>query len=461
MPQTAHSDFLEAPTRALARTLVCLLVSCCVLAGPSAARGDDGEMDLWRQRHRLDVGLYAGVLFPARAHELYDRQAWQEPFDVAAFDGGLRLGYMPWPFIGVELEGGVMPTQTRAGGDGALLYTVRAHVIGQYPARFAPFLVVGYGLLGVNSSEAAVGTDVDGAFHAGLGLKVHATNRLTVRLDGRAVISGQSGPGGVMPHFEALLGASYMLWHSLTPPPPDADGDGVPDERDRCPRQAAKTRDGCPPPDGDGDGDGVPDSRDKCPKKPAQTKDGCPPKDSDGDGVPDSRDKCPKKPAQTKDGCPVKDSDGDSIPDDSDKCPQQAETKNGYQDADGCPDTVPRKARPLSGDFPVVHFSHGKAEPWRRDLPKYRKVLKALRADPTLRLLLRGHADEAGEPDYNMALSRRRALAVRRYLVYQGIERSRMEIEALGETEPRHTSGSRKARAANRRVEFKIISQSN
>ncbi|MDO5746383.1 MAG: putative Ig domain-containing protein, partial [Actinomycetaceae bacterium] len=49
---------------------------------------------------------------------------------------------------------------------------------------------------------------------------------------------------------------------------------------------------------GDSDGDGVPDDKDKCPDTPPNTpvdKDGCPitPGDSDGDGVPDDKDKCP------------------------------------------------------------------------------------------------------------------------------------------------------------------------
>lgn len=35
------------------------------------------------------------------------------------------------------------------------------------------------------------------------------------------------------------------------------------------------------------------------------------------------------------------DSDGDGIADDKDKCPSEAETKNSYQDDDGCPDKAP------------------------------------------------------------------------------------------------------------------------
>lgn len=62
----------------------------------------------------------------------------------------------------------------------------------------------------------------------------------------------------------------------------------------------------------DSDGDGVYDDRDRCPDTPAGTRVdafGCPvPVDSDGDGVVDDRDRCPNTPAGTEvdaDGCPV------------------------------------------------------------------------------------------------------------------------------------------------------------
>nr|HEX4312608.1 OmpA family protein [Kofleriaceae bacterium] len=66
-------------------------------------------------------------------------------------------------------------------------------------------------------------------------------------------------------------------------------------------------------------------------------------RDTDGDGIPNSRDKCPLVPEdkdgfQDADGCPDDDNDGDRIPDSEDKCPNQAEDIDGFQDEDGCPD---------------------------------------------------------------------------------------------------------------------------
>jgi flagellar motor protein MotB len=145
------------------------------------------------------------------------------------------------------------------------------------------------------------------------------------------------------PDFRVLLGVRWM------PRIRDRDGDGIPDEKDRCPDQAEdkdgfEDADGCPDPDNDKDG--IPDTEDKCPNEPEdmdqfEDSDGCPDPDNDKDGIPDKQDNCPLAagPRETK-GCPreMLDEDGDEIPDHLDKCPNEPEDKDGFQDDDGCPD---------------------------------------------------------------------------------------------------------------------------
>ena len=70
-----------------------------------------------------------------------------------------------------------------------------------------------------------------------------------------------------------------------------------------------------------------------------------PPKiiDTDGDGIPDKLDKCPTEPEdkdgfEDADGCPDPDNDKDGILDKADKCPNEPEDKDGFEDEDGCPD---------------------------------------------------------------------------------------------------------------------------
>jgi outer membrane protein OmpA-like peptidoglycan-associated protein len=65
--------------------------------------------------------------------------------------------------------------------------------------------------------------------------------------------------------------------------------------------------------------------------------------DRDHDGVPDSQDLCPDEPEdrdgfEDADGCPDPDNDQDGIPDAQDRCPNEPEDRDGFQDADGCPD---------------------------------------------------------------------------------------------------------------------------
>lgn len=65
--------------------------------------------------------------------------------------------------------------------------------------------------------------------------------------------------------------------------------------------------------------------------------------DSDRDSVPDTLDRCPDLPEdrdgfEDADGCPDFDNDRDGIPDSLDKCQNLPEDRDRFEDADGCPD---------------------------------------------------------------------------------------------------------------------------
>ena len=81
-----------------------------------------------------------------------------------------------------------------------------------------------------------------------------------------------------------------------------------------------------------------------------------------------------------------------------------------------------------------------------------------LRANPSLTLRIEGHADERGSVEYNLALSLRRATAIRDYLVGFGIDASRLTVVPMGEERPLETGASEDAYARNRRGEFHILS---
>lgn len=69
---------------------------------------------------------------------------------------------------------------------------------------------------------------------------------------------------------------------------------------------------------------------------------------------------------------------------------------------------------------------------------------------------IEGHCDERGTTDYNLALGHRRANAVSRWLVSQGVPPSRIDTTSYGEEQPADRSSGEAAWAHNRRAEIKI-----
>lgn len=67
-----------------------------------------------------------------------------------------------------------------------------------------------------------------------------------------------------------------------------------------------------------------------------------------------------------------------------------------------------------------------------------------------------GHSDASGDAALNQVLSERRALAVLNYLTSHGIKPARLRAEGAGSSERLDASGTRAARARNRRIEFEF-----
>jgi outer membrane protein OmpA-like peptidoglycan-associated protein len=72
----------------------------------------------------------------------------------------------------------------------------------------------------------------------------------------------------------------------------------------------------------------------------------------------------------------------------------------------------------------------------------------------TTRIEVAGHADRAGNPQYNQRLSERRAQAVAGELERQGVPRSAMVIQGFGETRPLVPTADGVREPQNRRVEI-------
>ena len=75
-----------------------------------------------------------------------------------------------------------------------------------------------------------------------------------------------------------------------------------------------------------------------------------------------------------------------------------------------------------------------------------------LRANPSTSVLVEGHADERGTPEYNIALGERRAKAVSRYLTGLGVNDSQIETVSYGEEKPLDNSHTEAGFEKNRRA---------
>ena len=256
------------------------------------------------------------------------------------------------------------------------------------------------------------------------------------------------------------------------PPPPkpvpkigDTDGDGLPDNVDKCPtepedKDGYQDEDGCPDPDNDNDG--IPDKLDKCPLEPEdkdgfEDEDGCPDPDNDKDGLVDAEDKCPNEAGPKENGgCPDKDRDGDTVVDRLDKCPDQP----GPPDNDGCPKqkfiVVTKNKIELKQK---VHFETAKATIKPDSFAMLTEIADVLKANPQMQIRIEGHTDIRGGLKYNMRLSQNRADSVKQFLVGQGVDAARMESRGFGPTQPLGDNRTSAGREQNRRVEFIITSQ--
>ncbi len=82
------------------------------------------------------------------------------------------------------------------------------------------------------------------------------------------------------------------------------------------------------------------------------------------------------------------------------------------------------------------------------------QIASFMRKNPTRNAVIEGHADASGEDAHNMALSCKRAEAVRDALIDANIDASRLTFTAFGEKKPVADNASMVGKQANRRVEI-------
>ena len=471
---------------------------------------------------------YLVELSAAGAYESFDNAT-----DLGGAAGGTgRLGvWLPLNFS-VEVEGAFASPKTQSNNVGVSVKTFAGSALYNVLIGASNSLYLKAGVGSTKYGSSCPGTAVAGApicgsstgLVGGLGFRVGVSPTVMVRGEGLLVRNKSKARQNVaavsLSNFGASLGVSVMLGSK---PILDSDGDGVLDNRDRCPDTpagASVDSRGCP---SDSDNDGVPDGVDRCPNTVAGAAvdvRGCS-QDSDGDNIPDGLDKCPDTPAGVlvdARGCP-KDSDGDGIPDgearrardrheaavNSSGCatgqtptrptpsaapppaPQPAQPNAARAPAQqpGAPQpsagqppprvqpdtlgrplqrpnvTVPRQSTASGtlkdGIIDGAAFVPGTA---RLDPSSYvalDSVALLLQASPTVRVEIGAHTDNSGSAADNLRITSLQAEAVRDYLVVKGVAYQQLVARGYGSSVPLTTDTTPRGRAANRRVEIRIV----
>ena len=142
------------------------------------------------------------------------------------------------------------------------------------------------------------------------------------------------------------------------------------------------------------------------------------------------------------------DSDGDGVMDDQDDCPG---TPKGFQVNDrGC---IIEQTVILS----TVNFEYNSDRLTRPSKESLDNVAVALIGQPNLNVQVAGHTDSVGSERYNQALSEKRALSVRHYLIQKGVDASNLQAAGFGKSKPIASNDTADGRTENRRVEFAIV----
>jgi len=110
-------------------------------------------------------------------------------------------------------------------------------------------------------------------------------------------------------------------------------------------------------------------------------------------------------------------------------------------------------------EFADAYFEFDDHKISEASYPILDQVVTILNKYPSLRLEIAAHTDNMGSFEYNISLSRRRALSMVDYLLSQGIERERIDGKGYGFSRPIASNSTEEGRMINRRVEFIILDE--
>ncbi|MBS1200400.1 MAG: peptidoglycan-associated lipoprotein [Proteobacteria bacterium] len=158
---------------------------------------------------------------------------------------------------------------------------------------------------------------------------------------------------------------------------------------------------------------------------------------------------CPKKPTTAPEG-----ESGSAVPGQTEGAATEGAAGAGVGEARPLPGAEGAGGEAATAADRIVYFDYDSSE----IRPEYAGLVAAqarrLAASPGLRVRLEGHTDERGSREYNVALGERRAQAVRRALLLQGVAEGQVVTVSYGEERPAIEGPDEAAYSKNRRVEI-------
>ncbi len=103
-------------------------------------------------------------------------------------------------------------------------------------------------------------------------------------------------------------------------------------------------------------------------------------------------------------------------------------------------------------DNNTVYFAYNSENIQDSYLSVIQSHAQYLKSNPNARIIIEGHTDERGTPEYNIALGERRARSVARYMSNLGVDVNQLSIVSYGEEKPVVEGHNEEAWSKNRRA---------
>ncbi len=105
----------------------------------------------------------------------------------------------------------------------------------------------------------------------------------------------------------------------------------------------------------------------------------------------------------------------------------------------------------------TIFYMNNKWELTEESVAKLKIVASTLIARPDINVRVDGHSDAFGTSKNNLKASRFRAQGAANFLLKQGVESSRLQVNAYGEDKPAASNSTKEGMRLNRRIEIRII----